>query len=349
MFSDSGLPQLVANIIGYRCWPLSTVKNFSATSRVKGTYVDILKSSPSSSWPIGWLTVAGWQASIASSAYLEGVLIQNLIEVVSPDYTPKLWHGTLLCYGVLLVCVFVNTLAGTKLPRIEIVLLVVYVLSFFGIVVPLVYLAPHGNAHDVFATFLNGGGWSTQGLSFFVGLSGNAFAFLGKPCLIEMATIQLIQVQVQIASTMWVVCPLPVAIFLTNRDQMSEEIKNATVVVPRSIVFGLIMNGAIGFGILIATLFCLGDPNTISNTSFSYPFIAIFVQATKSKGGSAFMVALILLVGLGLDIGIMAAASRMLWSFARDQGVPGWRYISKVPSCNSLPLNVWSKNNWMPG
>lgn len=124
--------------------------------------------------------------------------------MVSPDYTPKLWHGTLLCYGVLLVYVFVNTLAGTKLPRIEIVLLVVYVLSFFGIVVPLVYLAPHGNAHDVFATFVNGGGWSTQGVSFFVGLSGNAFAFLGKPYLTELATTQLIQVQVLIASITWV-------------------------------------------------------------------------------------------------------------------------------------------------
>ena len=112
---------------------------------------------------------------------------------------------------------------------------------------------------------------------------------------------------------------------------MSEEIKNATVVVPRSIVFGLIMNGSIGFGIIIAVLFCIGDPNAIANTSYQYPFIAIFVQATKSKGGSAVMVALILLVGLGLDIGIMAAASRMLWSFARDKGVPGWRHISKVP------------------
>ena len=111
--------------------------------------------------------------------------------MVSPGYKPKLWHGTLLCYGVLLVCIFVNTLAGTKLPRIEIVLLVVYILSFFGIVVPLVYLAPHGNAHDVFATFVNGGGWSTQGVSFFVGLSGNAFAFLGKSYLTEVSNVQL--------------------------------------------------------------------------------------------------------------------------------------------------------------
>lgn len=126
------------------------------------------------------MTVTGWQAAIASSAYLEGVLIQDLIEVVKPDYVPKLWHGTLLCYGVLILCILVNTFAGTKLPRIESVLLVVYLLSFFGVIVPLVYLAPHGDAHDVFATFANGGGWSTQSLSFFVGISGNAFAFLGK-------------------------------------------------------------------------------------------------------------------------------------------------------------------------
>ena len=161
-----------------------------------------MNTTPSSSCSIGWLTVAGWQASIASSAYLEGVLIQNLIQVVSPSYSPKLWHGTLLCYAVLLVCIVINTLAGTKLPRIEVVLLVVYILSFFGIIVPLVYLAPHGNAHDVFATFLNLGGWGTQTLSFFVGLSGNAFAFLGKPHFSELRAFPLNRVQVLIASTM---------------------------------------------------------------------------------------------------------------------------------------------------
>lgn len=115
---------------------------------------------------------------------------------------------------------------------------------------------------------------------------------------------------------------------------MSEEIKNATTVVPRSIVYGLLVNGSIGFATLIATLFCIGDLDAVTGTDFTYPFIAIYVQATQSKGGSAAMVALILLVGLGLDIGIMAAASRMLWSFARDRGVPGWRHISQVrPTC----------------
>lgn len=102
---------------------------------------------------------------------------------MAPAYVPQRWHGTLLTYGVILTCIFVNTVVGKALPRIESLLLVIYLLSFFGVLVPLVYLAPHGSSRDVFTTFVNGGGWSTQGLSFFVGTSGNAFAFLGKASL----------------------------------------------------------------------------------------------------------------------------------------------------------------------
>ena len=46
--------------------------------------------------------------------------------------------------------------------------------------VPMLYLGSHASAEVVFATFLNGGGWSSQSLSFFVGLSGFAFALLGE-------------------------------------------------------------------------------------------------------------------------------------------------------------------------
>ena len=123
--------------------------------------------------------MAGWQASVASSAYISGTLIQGFIEVVYPSYNPMLWHATLLLYGALVFSIFITTVVGTALPAIESTLLVVYTLGFFGVLVPLVYLGPHGSASDVFTTFNNGGGWSSQSLSFFVGISANAFAFLG--------------------------------------------------------------------------------------------------------------------------------------------------------------------------
>ena len=144
-----------------------------------GTYSPIKGFLQQSDFYSGWLTVAGWQANVASSAYVSGTLIQGFIEVLYPDYSPMLWHATLLLYGALALSIFTTTVVGTALPRIESTLLVIYTLGFFGVLVPLVYLGPHGSASEVFTTFNNGGGWSSQGLSFFVGISGNAFAFLG--------------------------------------------------------------------------------------------------------------------------------------------------------------------------
>lgn len=111
---------------------------------------------------------------------------------------------------------------------------------------------------------------------------------------------------------------------------MSEEIQNAAVVVPRAILLSIVLNGIVGLGTLIAVLFCMGDPALLAETTFTYPFMEVFLQATHSVAGSAVMIAVLITAVLGLAIGTMAAASRMLWAFARDRGVPGWRRISKV-------------------
>lgn len=128
----------------------------------------------------GWLNVIGWQALAASGAYLCATIIQGLIVLNHPDYNFQRWHGTLLLWAVICVAVLVNTVISSLLPKIECVILIVHILGFFAIMIPLVYMAPHGSASDVFTLFLNQGGWKTTGLSFFVGLYGNVFAFLGQ-------------------------------------------------------------------------------------------------------------------------------------------------------------------------
>ena len=127
----------------------------------------------------GWLTVAGWQAFTASGGYLCGTLIQGLIVLNNPDYDFQRWHGTLLFWAVIFVGVLVNTVMLSLLPKLECLILIIHVLGFFGVLIPLVYMAPHGTASEVFTMFLNEGGWQTTGLSFFIGLTGNVFAFLG--------------------------------------------------------------------------------------------------------------------------------------------------------------------------
>jgi choline transport protein len=124
--------------------------------------------------------VIGWQAGQASVAFLGATMIQALIILNHPEYVPTRWQGTLIFYAVIAFIVFINTYLARWLPKIEGMILCVHILGFFAILIPLVYLAPHGSSKDVFATFINGGGWSSNGLSFFVGLITSVFSFLGK-------------------------------------------------------------------------------------------------------------------------------------------------------------------------
>lgn len=87
----------------------------------------------------------------------------------------------MLFWAVLLVCVAMNTIFSRVLPTIEVIVLILHVLGFFAIIIPLLYLAPKDSASSVFTTFQNSGGWSSQTLSFFIGLNGAAVAFVGMP------------------------------------------------------------------------------------------------------------------------------------------------------------------------
>lgn len=113
---------------------------------------------------------------------------------------------------------------------------------------------------------------------------------------------------------------------------MAEEVRNASVAIPRAILLSVLINGALGFGMLIAVLFCLGDLDAALATPTGYPYMDIFRQATDSLAGALGMTSILLIIGVCSVIGMLAATSRQFWSFARDRAVPGWRIWSKVSS-----------------
>ncbi|MCJ1241844.1 hypothetical protein MMC14_009850 [Varicellaria rhodocarpa] len=119
---------------------------------------------------------------------------------------------------------------------------------------------------------------------------------------------------------------------------MAEEIEDAALNVPRAIFTTMILNGALGFGMLLALLFCLGDINDALKTPTGYPFIEIFVQGTGSISGSTAMAAIAAGLGICAVVGFVASASRMTWSFARDKALPFSRYITKLDRRTSIPF-----------
>ena len=112
--------------------------------------------------------------------------------------------------------------------------------------------------------------------------------------------------------------------------QMCEEIKNASTIVPRSIMMSVAINGTLGFTMMIAIFYCIGDVNAALNTATDYPFMEIFVQATDSVAAAAILASLITIMQMCAVVANLASASRMHWSFCRDRAVPGWMFFSKV-------------------
>ena len=123
----------------------------------------------------GWLTVIGWTAALTSVSFFVADLTLNLIELNVNGFERTGWYATLLLWASLALCVFINVFVSSALPSIEVIVLIIHILGFFGILIPIVYLTPHHNsASEVFTKFNNGGDWNSMALSFFIGLQGNA-------------------------------------------------------------------------------------------------------------------------------------------------------------------------------
>ncbi|KAJ5718488.1 hypothetical protein N7488_004134 [Penicillium malachiteum] len=262
------------------------------------------------SWVTGWLDMIGWWACTASGVYFGATVTQGLLVLNYPSYVLERWQGTLLMFAGLVVCVLVNSVGARLLPKIEGLILILHIMGFFAVLIPLVYLAPHKSVSYVFATFSNTSGWKNPGLTWLIGLMGTNLPFIGYdgPC------------------------------------HMSEEVINASITVPWCMIGTILINGLLGFAIVISYLFCIGDPEKALNSPTGYSFIEVFFNATKSHAGASVMSAIPAALVICAAFGFLASSSRLTWAFARDKGVPFSDFLSHVSHAKSngsaLPIRA---------
>lgn len=121
---------------------------------------------------------------------------------------------------------------------------------------------------------------------------------------------------------------------------MAEEIRNASTVLPWALIGSILVNGFLGFSIILVVLFCGGDLMKALESPTGYPVEEIFTYATGSVRGGTALSSLIIVMLLLATFVIYTATSRELWSFARDNGVPGSNHLARVNPKLKLPL--WS-------
>jgi len=113
---------------------------------------------------------------------------------------------------------------------------------------------------------------------------------------------------------------------------MAEEIKDASYALPRSMLWSIAVKGALGLVMTITICFCIGDVATVLTTPIGYVFIQMFYNTTSSLAATNAMSAIVIIVAFFSVITIMASASRQLFAFARDDGLPYSEWLSDVCS-----------------
>lgn len=93
-------------------------------------------------------------------------------------------------------------------------------------------------------------------------------------------------------------------------------------------------------GFILSMFFSLNDFSTVASTPTFVPILELFYQALGNKGGAVVLEALVIATGIGCLTACHTWQSRLLWSFARDGGVPFSGYLSQVHPRLSVPLRA---------
>jgi choline transport protein len=246
---------------------------------------------------LGWLSAVSWQSIIAIDSYIVGVIIQGLIVLNDASYTPQRWQGTLLIFASVIGIGLFNVFAAKHLPLAEGVFVTFHVFAFFPIIIVLLVLSPKQSAAAVFTSFSdNGAGWPNAAWATLVGQVSTMFVVLGSDSVAHMA----------------------------------EEIEDAGLIVPKSMVWTFLLNVPFTFGLLITYLFCIGNIDDAIASPTGFPFMYVFQNATGSVGGATGMTIVVLLLLIMITISSMASTSRQTFAFARDNGLPFSAWLGHV-------------------
>ncbi|KAK6841080.1 hypothetical protein PG987_001940 [Apiospora arundinis] len=101
----------------------------------------------------------------------------------------------------------------------------------------------------------------------------------------------------------------------------------------------MLINGTLGFAMLVAILFCMGDIDAALAEDELYPYMPIFRNALDSTAGAAVIAAIIAVIILVATAGCLASTSRIYWAFARDRAIPGLQFLQQISSRTGIPRN----------
>lgn len=149
---------------------------------------------------------------MCASAYTPAAQIQGLIALNRESYSLPGSHACLMTIAITIFSIFFNTVLLRKLPLMEGIFLIIYVFGFVTIVTVLWVMGPRGDPATVFTKFEDNAGWGNTGLSTLVGILAPVVTLIGSD----------------------------------SACHLSEELKDAAYILPRSMATTAAINYTVG-------------------------------------------------------------------------------------------------------
>ncbi|KAK4551255.1 hypothetical protein LTR86_011269 [Recurvomyces mirabilis] len=258
------------------------------------------------SYACGWLVVTGFLSAGAANGILAANLLLGMFQLSHPLYIIQRWHTCVLCWILLAVAASINIVGRAVLDRLGRLMMVFNILSFVVVITAILVMDDHKrSARFVFLGFQNTTGF------------GNAYAALQG-----------------ILQAAW---------GMTGYDaaaHMVEELHDAKTIVPQAIVAPVWVGAVTGLIFLVAAMFCMDETATAGHNSTEIPLLTILEQATSSVISTIALSSLIATITVASLWFLTAQSSRVIYAFARDDGLPWSHWVKQVRTKDQTPVNA---------
>ena len=258
-------------------------------------------------WLQGWMTWFGWVAVLAAIVNVTIIVLEAMISLQHPTYIAKPWHTACMMIAMLFAFGLVNSVRWTFriVPWLELVAGVLHVALFVLFVVVLLVMGGRNSTDYIFFHREIWSGWDNSFISWHLGMLTSVGSFIS----------------------------------LDGAVHMSEEVRLAKRAVPRAVFWGLALNGAMAYVMVICLLSAMGSMD--EELAYApYPAAVVLMRTTNSTAATTAMITGIFIISACSALGCVASVSRLSWAWARDGGLPKW--FALVNPKHLLPIRaIW--------
>lgn len=197
------------------------------------------------------MSIIGWWLGAASVANFVASMVLEIVAVWYPDWQIHSWHQYLIYVCLTWISVGANIFGSAWIPAFNKLLFVLAVITLSSTMFTLFIVSRnhHADASFIFTDTTTRSGWSSDGWAFMLAVGNAVYSFLGSDCAAHLC----------------------------------EEIANPAKMVPRVIIWPLLMGLLTAFPFAVSLMYSITDLDAVFNTSAGLPLIEIYYQGT---GGS---------------------------------------------------------------